>query len=117
MAWVTPLTFDSTMVTSTIMNEQLKGNLDMLSSHAHTGAAGLGSSTLSGLAISALASPTFADQSGSPSATGTLQRNGYNLEYNNGSVVGFYADGASGVATLRTIGTGATQAAAGNHTH
>ena len=118
MAWVTPLTWASTMVTATIMNAQIKGQLDVLTSHAHTGAAGMGSNILSGVSLSALAVPTFADQSGSPGSVGILQRNGTNMEYHNGSaVVGLYVDGASGVGTFRTLGTGATQAAAGNHTH
>ena len=106
------------MVTATIMNTHIKANLDVLSAHAHSGAVGNGSSTLSGISISALAIPTFADQSGSPSTAGRLQRNGNNAEYYNGSaVVGLYVDGASGVGTLRTLGTGSAQAAAGNHTH
>ena len=106
------------MVTGAILNTQLKAQLDVLTSHTHSGAAGMGSSTLSGVSIAALAIPTLADQSGSPSTAGRLQRNGSNLEWYNGSaVVGLYADGAAGVATLRTLGTGSTQAAAGNHTH
>ena len=118
MAWVTPLTWASSMVTATIMNAQIKGQLDVLTSHAHSGAAGMGSTTLSGVSISALAVPTFADQEGSPGAVGILQRNGTNMEYHNGTAVaGLYVDGASGAGTLRTLGTGATQAAAGNHTH
>ena len=117
MAWGTPLTWASTMVTATIMNAQIKSNLDVLSSHAHSGAAGMGSATLSGVSISALAVPVFADQSGSPGVAGRLQRNGNNLEYYGSAVVGLYADGAAAVATLRTLGTGSAQAAAGNHTH
>lgn len=118
MAWTTPQTWTSTMVTAVILNAQLKANLDVLGTHAHSGAAGMGSSTLSGVSVAALAIPTLADQSGSPSTAGRLQRNGNNLEWYNGSaVVGLYADGAAGVATLRTLGTGSAQAAAGNHTH
>jgi hypothetical protein len=118
MAWGTPLTWTSTMVTATIMNAQIRDNLNVVSSHTHTGAAGFGSSTLSGITLTALAIPTLADQSGSPSTIGRLQRNGNNLEWYDGSVVrGLYADGASSLATLRTLGTGSAQAAAGNHTH
>ena len=118
MAWTTPKSWTSTMVTAALMNTHIKANLDVLSSHAHSGAAGMGASTLSGVTLTALVSPQLADQSGSPSVAGRLQRNGTNLEYYNGSaVVGLYSDGATGVATLRTLGTGATQAAAGNHTH
>ena len=118
MAWTIPQTWTSTMVTGAILNTQVKANLDVLGTHAHSGAAGMGSSTLSGVSITALVSPTLADQSGSPSTAGRLQRNGNNLEWYNGSaVVGLYADGAAGVATLRTLGTGALQAAVGTHTH
>lgn len=118
MAWTSPITWASTMVTAAIMNAQIKSNLDVLSSHAHSGAAGNGSNTLSGTTFTSLGVVTVADQSGSPSTAGRLQRNGNNLEYNNGSiVVGLYSNGATSVPTLRTLGTGATQAAAGNHTH
>ena len=106
------------MVTAAILNTHVKANLDALSGHDHSGVGGDGSATLSGSSLSALAVPTLADQAGSPATAGRLQRNGNNLEYYNGSaVVGLYADGASGVATLRSLGTGATQAAAGNHSH
>jgi hypothetical protein len=118
MAWAAPTTWTSTLVSHTDLNAQLKDNLTVLGTHAHSGAAGMGSATLSGVSVAALTIPTFADQSGSPSTTGRLQRNGNNLEWYNGSaVVGLYVDGASGVGTLRTLGTGSTQAAAGNHTH
>lgn len=106
------------MATAALMNTHIKANFDVLSTHAHSGAAGMGASSLSGVSLSALTVPQFADQSGSPATGGRIQRNGNNMEYHNGSaVVGLYADGASGVATLRTLGTGATQASAGNHTH
>lgn len=106
------------MITGAILNTQVRDNLVFLGVHTHTGAAGMGSSTLSGVSISTLAVPTLADQSGSPSTAGRLQRDGNNLEWYNGSaVVGLYADGAIGVATLRTLGTGALQAAVGTHTH
>jgi hypothetical protein len=106
------------MVTAAMLNTHIRDNLLVLSTHAHSGAAGMGSSTLSGVSLSALVIPVLADQSGSPGTAGRLQRDGNNLEYYNGSaVVGLYADGAAGVATLRTLGTGSTQAAAGNHTH
>ena len=106
------------MVTAAILNVHIKANLDALSGHDHSGVGGDGSSTLSGVSLSALAVPVLADQSGSPGTAGRLQRDGNNLEYYNGSaVVGLYADGAAGVATLRSLGTSSTTAAAGNHTH
>ena len=105
------------MTVASDLNTHLRDNLLVLSTHAHSDAAGMGSSTLSGVSLT-VTIPVLADQSGSPGTAGRLQRDGNNLEYYNGSaVVGLYADGASGVATLRTLGTGSAQAAAGNHTH
>ena len=118
MAWTTLISWTSTQVTSAILNAQIKANEDVLSAHAHSGAAGNGASTLSGCSITALAIPVLADQSGNPATAGRLQRNGNNLVYYNGSaVMGLYADGTAGTPTLRTLGTGATQAAVGTHTH
>ena len=117
MAWTIPKSWGSTMVTADILNTQIRDNFLILSSHGHSNAGGMGSSTLSGVSLSALAVPVFADQSGSPGVAGRLQRNGNNLEYYGSAVVGLYADGAAAVATLRTLGTGSAQAAAGNHTH
>ena len=106
------------MVTAAMLNTHIRDNLLVLSTHAHSGAAGMGSSTLSGVSLAALVIPVLASQGSSPATAGMLLRKGTNLEYYNGSaVVGLYADGAAGVATLRTLGTGSTQAAAGNHTH
>ena len=100
------------------LNTHIRDNLLVLSTHAHSGAAGMGSSTLSEVSLSALAVPVLADQSGSPATAGRLQRNGNNLEYYNGSaVVGLYADAITSRASLRTLGSGAQQAAPGNHTH
>jgi hypothetical protein len=118
MAWTTPKSWTSSMVIATDLNAQIKANLDVLSAHAHSGAGGNGSATLSGASVAALTIPVLADQSGSPGTAGRLQRNGNNLEYYNGSaVVGLYADAVAGTASLRTLGTSSTQAAAGNHTH
>ena len=117
MAWTTPKSWTSSMVTSTILNAQIKANEETLSTHAHSGAAGNGSATLSGVSLSALAVPVLADQSGNPGTAGRLQRNGNNLVYYGAALVGLYADAVAGPASLRTLGTGSTQAAAGNHTH
>ena len=105
------------MVTAALLNANIKANEDVLSGHAHSGAAGNGSATLSGVSLTALVVPVLADQSANPSTAGRLQRNGNNLVYYGAGLVGLYADGAAGVATLRTLGTGSTQAAAGDHTH
>ena len=117
MAWTAPKSWTSSMVTSTILNAQIKANEEVLSTHAHSGAAGNGSATLSGVSLSALAVPVLADQSGNPGTAGRLQRNGNNLVYYGSALVGLYADAVAGTASLRTLGTGSTQAAAGNHTH
>lgn len=118
MAWYTPKSWTSTMVSAAMLNSNIRDNLLVLSTHAHSGEAGMGSRTLSGPSIAALTTPVLADQSGPPGTAGRLQRNGNNLEWYNGSaVVGLYADGVAGTGTLRTLGTGSQQAAAGNHTH
>ena len=67
------------MVSASDLNAQIKANSDVLSAHAHSGAVGNGSSTLSGVSLSALAIPVLADQSGNPAVAGRLQRNGNNL--------------------------------------
>ena len=123
MAWTAPKSWTSTMTTAVILNAQIKANFDALGGHDHSGVAGDGVSTLAGRAFSAvsangLAVPALQNQSGSPSVAGRLQRNGTNLEYYNGTaVVGLYANGAAGIATCRSLGSGSTQAAAGDHTH
>ena len=118
MAWTTPKSWTSSMVDAALLNIHIRDNFLALSGHVHSGSAGDGSATLSGVSLSALAVPVLADQSASPDAAGELQRKGNNLEWYNGSAVdGLYADGAAGTATLRTLGTGSAQAAAGNHTH
>ena len=106
------------MAVASDLNTHIRDNLLVLSTHAHSGAAGMGSSTLSGVSLAALVIPVLASQGSSPATAGMLLRKGTNLEYYNGSaVVGLYADGAAGVATLRSLGTSSTTAAAGNHTH
>ena len=118
MAWTVPKSWTSTMTVASDLNTHIRDNLLVLSTHAHSDAAGMGSSTLSGVTLTALVTPVLASQGSSPATAGMLLRKSNNLEYYNGSaVVGLYADGVIGVATLRTLGTGATQAAAGNHTH
>lgn len=117
MAWTAPITWLSTMVTNTIMNAQIKDNLSELSTHVHSGAVGEGSATLSVLVLSAQNYFPFADQSGNPSSAGVLQRNGAELVYYGSALKNLTSDAATSVASVRTLGTGATQAAAGNHTH
>ena len=47
MAWTTPRTFQTgDSVDDDMMNAQVKGNLDVLGTHTHTGAAGMGTDTI-----------------------------------------------------------------------
>jgi len=106
------------MVTVSDLNAQIKDNELFISTHNHSGAAGAGSSSLAATVLSAQNYFQLSDQSGSPAVAGRLQRNGTNIEYYNGSqVVRLNADGSASTPSARTLGTGATQAAAGNHTH
>jgi len=121
MAWTTPLDWtgiSDDIVTAAQLNQQVRDNLNVLSTHAHTGAAGMGVSTLSGVSLTAIGTLTFADQSANPDAAGEIQRNGNDVLWYGSSVVNLsQADAVAATASLRTLGTGATEAAAGNHTH
>ena len=117
MAWTAPLTFNSTMVTAAILNTHIKDYLLVLSTHNHTGSAGIGGTALGVVTISSQNYFQMTDQSANPGSTGILQRNGANLVYHNGAVVSLSADAAAGTASLRSLGSGSTQAAAGNHSH
>lgn len=112
MAWTTPKTWaDGDIVTAVLLNTHIKDNQEFLSVHTHSGAAGQGNDELAGID-----SIAFDDQSASPNAAGELQRNGANLEWYGSAVVAItQGDAAAGVASPRTIGTGALTAAPGNH--
>jgi len=84
MAWTTPKSWTSSMVTSALLNIHIRDNFLALSGHVHSGSAGDGSATLSGISIAALAVPVLADTSASPDAAGELQRKGIIL---NGTTV------------------------------
>ena len=116
MAWATPTTFNETMVTAAILHAQIKDNLTALSQHTHSGAAGDGSKSLTIPTLTGQDTNTWA--SGSvPATAGQLSRVSNTWLYHNGSaVVDMTADSAT-YASRRTLGTAATQAAAGNHTH
>ena len=121
MAWTAPKTWQIELVNATQLNAQLKENLTVLSTHTHTGAAGFGSSSL---AVSVLSSSSqtiwsFVDQEANPSTNGHLQRNSNDLFYYNGSAVLNLTAGDQGasIASMRSLGTTAVKAAAGNHTH
>jgi len=124
MAWTAPIDWSdadevpSAIVTAAMLNEQIRENLGVLSTHTHTGAAGMGATTMTGLTLTALGTLTFADQSANPDAAGELQRNGNDILWYGSSVVNLSAaDASAGTASLRSLSTSSTTAAAGNHTH
>ena len=64
MAYTTPRTFETgDLINADMLNEQLRDNLNELSTHVHNGSAGEGSATLSGVD-----SITYDDVSGTPDA-------------------------------------------------
>jgi len=142
MAWTTPRTWvTGEMVTETIMDTDHKANLDALSGHGHSNAAGDGSSSLGNLV-----KKTYSDQGSAPTAPSTglttiytisgrpfyraaggastqmlimadvhAQSHDSSHEPSGGDVM--EVDAVAGTGSLRTLGTGSQQAAAGNHTH
>jgi len=120
MAWTAPRNWSdisNNIVTAAMLNIDVRDNLGILSSHSHTGVAGQGASSMSGLTLTALANLTFAD-TGAPDAAGELQRHGNDLKWYGASVVNLTAaDASAGTASLRTLGTTSVKAAAGNHEH
>ena len=121
MAWTTPLDWtgiSNDIVTAAQLNQQIRDNLGVLSTHTHTGAAGMGSASLSGVSLAAIPTLTFANQSANPDAAGALQRNGNDLLFYGSSAVNLTAaDASAGTASLRSLGTTSVKAAAGNHEH
>ena len=142
MGWTTPRNYVANEVlTAAILNVDHRDNLDVLSTHAHSGAAGMGSSSLANLVQA-----TFTDAS-APSAPGSGLTVLYTVSgrphYRAGSsgsdttlaVIGdvhaqthasahqpggadaMAVDAATSTASLRTLGAGSTQGAPGNHTH
>ena len=142
MGWTTPRDFvTNEVLTAAILNVDHRDNLNVLSTHAHTGAAGMGSSSLT-----SLVKGTFTDAS-APSAPGSGLTALYTVSgrphYRAGAsgsdttlaVIGdvhaqthasahqpggadaMAVDAATSTASLRTLGSGSTQGAAGNHTH
>ena len=113
MVWTAPRTYVANeIITHTINNLDGRDNLLVLSVHGHDGSAGEGDDVLTGI------DSIVWDDIGSPTAN-QLKRNGVNLEYHNGTKVVAIteADAAAATPSPRTIGTGALQAAAGDHGH
>ena len=121
MVWTTPRDWTgitNDIVTSSMLNVDIRDNMNVLSTHTHTGAAGQGGASMSGVTLAALATLTFADQSANPDAAGELQRNGNDILWYGSAVVNLtQSDASAGTASLRTLSTTSTTAAAGNHTH
>ena len=141
MAWTTPKTWvTGEMVTESDLDTYQKANLDALSGHGHSNAGGDGSST-----IGNLVKTTFTDAT-APSAPDTGTTSIYTVSGRpfyraaggastqlliaadvhaqthasahqpSGADV-MEVDAVAGTGSLRTLGTGSQQAAAGNHTH
>jgi hypothetical protein len=121
MAWTAPRdwsTISAGIVTAASLNTHVRDNLGVLSTHTHTGEPGFGASSMSGLTLTGLVTLTFANQSANPGVAGELQMNGTDLLWYGSSVVNLTAaDQAAGTASLRSLSTSSTTAAAGNHTH
>jgi hypothetical protein len=142
MGWTTPRDYVSNEVlTAAILNVDHRDNLNVLSTHAHSNAAGNGSSTLGNLV-----KETFTDAS-APSAPGSGLTALYTVSgrphYRAGSsgsdttlaIIGdvhaqthasahqpggadaMAVDAATSTGSLRTLGSGSTQGAPGDHTH
>ena len=142
MGWTTPRDYVANEVlTAAILNVDHRDNLNVLSTHAHSNAAGNGSSTLGNLV-----KETFTDAS-APYAPGSGLTALYTVSgrphYRAGSsgsdttlaIIGdvhaqthasahqpgggdaMAVDASAATGSLRTLGTGSTQGAAGNHTH
>jgi len=121
MAWTAPRDWTAIsggIVTAASLNTDVRDNLGVLSTHAHTGGdVGQGASTMTGLNLTALVNLTFAVE-GAPTSAGELQRHGNDLKFYGSSAVNLTAsDASAGTASLRSLGTTSTTAAAGNHTH
>ncbi len=114
-AWTAPRTYvDSEIITHTILNTDLRDNLDVLDNHVHDNASGQGSADLS-----SLNTIVWADAAADPGNTGTLQRNSTALKYHDGTqVVVIGAVAAAGTPSPRALGVAnGTQGAPGTHVH
>ena len=142
MAWTTPRDYvTNEILTAAILNVDHRDNLNVLSTHAHSGAAGNGNSSLTGLVkqtftdASAPAAPGSgltaiytvsgrphyrAGSSGSDTTLAILadvHAQTHASAHQPGGADAMAVDAAVDVASLRTLGTGSTQGAVGNHTH
>ncbi len=141
MGWTTPRTYVvGEQVTAAMLNVDQQDNLDALSPHVHSNAGGDGSSTLGNLVKA-----TFADAS-APAAPSTgltsiytvssrpfyrpsggastqlliladVHAQAHDTTHEPSGADTMAVDQAAGVGSLRTLGSGSTQIAAGDHSH
>jgi hypothetical protein len=142
MAWTTPRDYvTNEILTAAILNVDHRDNLNVLSTHAHSGAAGNGNSSLT-----SLVKETFTDAS-APAAPGSGLTAIYTVSgrphfragsggsdttlailadvhaqthasaHQPGGADAMAVDASAGTGSLRTLGTGSTQGALGNHGH
>jgi hypothetical protein len=112
MAWGTVSTFtvgSQGATIASILNAQVKDKLDVLGTHTHSGAAGLGNDELSGLHVIQM------DAVGAAGTAGMLKRNGTTLTWGASGYLITNVDPVIATPGLRTIGTGAQTASAGDH--
>ena len=141
MAWTTPRTYTvGEQVTEAILDADQKANLDALSGHTHSNAAGDGSSTLGNLSKvtitdgSAPSAPsagltTIYTVSGRPfyrpnggASTQLLiladvHSEAHDSSHEPSGADTMAVDQGAGVGSLRTLGSGSQQIAAGDHSH
>ena len=142
MAWTAPRTFiDQEVLTESIFNVHWRDNLLALDQHAHSGAAGDGGTSLGNLVKATLtdaAAPAapgagltvFYTVAGRPyyraGAAGAstqladaddLHAEDHASRHEPAGADTMAVDAAAGTGSLRTLGTGSAQAAAGDHTH
>jgi hypothetical protein len=104
MAWTVPrLWTTGELVNASLLNTHVRDNLLAQSTHGHTGVAGDGAQ----LTHASMTGQTTDDHHAEDHAT----------RHEPGGADAMTVDAAAGAGSLRTPGTGAQQAAAGNHTH
>jgi len=118
MAWTAPKTWDETVVTAAMLNTYIRDEFLALDQHQHTGALGDGGNALdTGGSFSGETDMTLASNLTALTVTGQLKRQNDNLRAFTTTTTYLDIEGDAAIPSIRTLGTGATQAAAGNHTH
>ena len=133
MAWTVPRTYVvAEQITEAILDTDQKANLDALGAHTHSGAAGDGANSLGNLvkasapsagltSIYAVSGRPFYRPSGGASTQllilADVHAQAHDTAHEPSGADTMAVDQAAGVASLRTLGTGSTQIAAGDHSH